>query len=358
MRDGTARVGVAAGSSLVGRFGNAVVLIVGDAVADVGGPADELLDLVEAAAAEAELSGTVIAARLAGWVGGRLAGDDTAFAVVAPVRDGVVVFLRGAVWAEVTTPESTFELSGTQALTWVDRVVPPSLERLAVGSGADKPVRVHPRSALDGGVVPADGFVFTPFRSQQTTGPVEPAAAPAAPEEIRTATWSGSSGGPPAQAAGFQPSTGAEEPDQARIATAVQPGGERPADSRETITASQPVGALVTDGGPTVLLDRAYVLGREPHNDPAVQKAEASPIVIRDGDNLISRIHARVSVDDGSVYVRDAPSVSGTFVAAPGAGDWVRVGTDPTQLFPDWSLRIGKQVFVFQATRAASTDPG
>src|SRR3954452_12011937 len=116
------------------------------------------------------------------------------------------------------------------------------------------------------------------------------------------------------------------------VTMADRPVLEHPVDVRETAMAPPPVGALVSEGGPTVVLDRSYVLGREPQNDPAVQSAAASPIVVRDPDHLVSRVHARVSVEDGSVYVRDAPSVSGTFVAAPGAEDWTRVGTEPTQL--------------------------
>ena len=159
MHDGTARVGVAAGPGLVGRFGDAVILIAGDAAA---GPVGELLDILEGAVAEAEPPGAVIAARLAGWVGSRLSSDETAFGVVAPVADGVVVFLRGPMWAEVVTPESTVRLSGRRALTWVDHVVPVPFERLAVSGGGEEPVQVHPRSALRAGVVPAQGFVLTP----------------------------------------------------------------------------------------------------------------------------------------------------------------------------------------------------
>ena len=76
-------------------------------------------------------------------------------------------------------------------------------------------------------------------------------------------------------------------------------------------------------------------------------------MVLHDPENLISRVHAYVSVGDGSVYVRDAPSVSGTYVAAPGAEDWTRVGPEPTRMLPEWSLRVGKRVFIFKPTGAA-----
>jgi len=416
MRDATARGGVAAGTGLVGRFGDVVILIPGDAGAD--GPATELLDLVEAAASEAELPGTVIAARLARWVGGRVPDDDTAFAVVAPVADGVVVFLRNAVWADVSDADSTVRLSGQQALTWVDHVVRFPFDRLAIGS--EEPVRVHSRSALQGGVVPAQGFVLVPSGAERpdtlaaartepaqtewvpsstsdalaradaldgsradesvSAGQAEPpsAAEPAAAKRPgagrieRQAQNSmitlGSLAGidaadrsdectPPGQVQVKVPS--AAEPAAAKRPEAVRTerlGLKQPVDAGETTLAAPPVGALISDDGPTVLLDRSYVLGREPHNDPAVRSAAASPIVLRDPDHLVSRVHARVSVDDGSVHVRDALSVSGTFIAAPGAEDWTRVGTEPTQIFPDWSLRIGKVVFVFRATRDANPE--
>ena len=108
-------------------------------------------------------------ARLAAWVIGPLAEDVLAFGIVVPVRDGVVMFLRGAVWCTVTEGGLTRELSGEQALTWVDQIVPGTFEQLAIGSAARLLVRADQLSHLQAGVVPGQGFVLS--RVMSTPGP-------------------------------------------------------------------------------------------------------------------------------------------------------------------------------------------
>src|SRR5579862_2346552 len=144
----TARMGIEPGNGLVARFGDTAILI---ARGDAGGSSDATADLLGIAAAIAsgsEVQANVIATRLATWVIGRAAEDKTAFGIVTPVPDGVVLFLRGAVWCTVTDGGSTSQLSGQQALLWVDRIVPGSFEHLAIGSTAGQPVRADPLSDL------------------------------------------------------------------------------------------------------------------------------------------------------------------------------------------------------------------
>src|SRR6266516_2505582 len=159
----TTRIGIEPGLGLVGRFGDTVIVIPrGEAGVSPpsAGVIGELLGLAAEVGSDRQASANAIASRLAAWVIGHMSGDAPAFGIVAPMRDGVIMFLRGAVWCTITEGGATREISGEQALTWVDLIVPGTFERLAIGAAAGRPVQADPLSDLRGGVVPGQGFVL------------------------------------------------------------------------------------------------------------------------------------------------------------------------------------------------------
>ncbi|HEY2268319.1 MAG TPA: FHA domain-containing protein [Streptosporangiaceae bacterium] len=576
----TTRIGIEPGLGLVGRFGDTAILIPRDPGG--AGPDEtisELLALAAEVGSDRQAPANTIASRLAAWVIGHMSGDAPAFGIVAPMRDGVFMFLRGAVWCTITEGGATRQVSGEQALTWVDQIVPGTFERLAIGSAAGPPVQADPLTDLRSGVVPGQGFVLSrtagapgsePALAESGTGVAgteadgpglagagvagpssagadvagagvsagagagvagagvaglagdgadvasagsagadvdRPGFAEADPADGRLAEagvagadsgwggsadadpafadpdFAGSAGAGPASAgadsgwagassaeadaawggsadsgsagagsadsgsadsgsagaglAGARPAdddvddragtgfagsgdgseAGPESDTDARSGFAwprseetpgpvtdqpqegwalraesqqnyqptmvarsseyeaaprrAEPGldeDDRPADNRggfpevalqpvqaTTIAPVQsrsadkplPLGKLVSQDGLTIVLDRVYVLGREPQQDPSVESGEAAPVQLPDPDHVISRVHAYVSVENGIVLVRDAESMHGTYLSPPGDEQWSRIGTEPSPLPPGWSLQIGPQVFTF-----------
>ena len=406
----TTRIGIEPGPGLVGRFGDTVIVIprdeAGSASAAAGvspavaGVIQELLGLAAEVGSDREASANAIASRLAAWVIGHMSGDAPAFGIVAPMRDGVIMFLRGAVWCTITEGGATREISGEQALTWVDLIVPGTFERLAIGAAAGRPVQADPLSDLRGGVVPGQGFVLSrvagtpgepdmPGPEPAVAGSVSasepertPTPLPAVAVEPEPAVAGGDSRGfawPPSEEMPGQAADSPQEPwglraevpnhqptmvvrtgehdlgsDRAEPdpASVVQPTTVAPAMPPRTAAGHGPLGVLTSQEGPPIVLTGVLVLGREPSQDPAVESGEAAPVQLQDPDHVISRVHAYVSVENGIVLVRDADSMHGTYFSPPGGEQWTRIGTEPSPLPPGWSMQIGPQVFTFEPTES------
>ena len=124
--------------------------------------------------------------------------------------------------------------------------------------------------------------------------------------------------------------------------------GPSPCRSFRASTLAPVAGVLQAAGGAIYPLDRPYVIGRDPLADDAVRNAHASPIVVQN-DQHVSRVHAYVTID-GGVYVRDASTPGGTFIAAPVAESWTEIGPKPTRLEPGWSLRVGEWILTYRGT--------
>ncbi len=338
-------VGVEVGDGIVARFGDALLLVVEPA--QNRERAEDLLAAVEAAVSEAVPPGASVANRLAAVIAGRPPGATPPFGAVAPLAEGYVVLLHGPVSAEIASPLGVVQLSGDQAVTWVDYKVEVAVDRLSVTSG-EHPVQVDPLSDLRAGLVPGSGFVITAGMAtaqSNATGTDAGKTASGGTDAGATA----SSGGRPATATLEPQQLGDSAPAQAATSSA------RPAQRSERATEdlNQPVGHLLAADGLRIPLDRAYVVGREPEADPAVVSGAATPVRLSDDENLISRVHTYIAVEDGRVSLRDAASANGTYMAAPGDESWTRVGEEPTELPPAWSLRVGNLVFTHVAATAA-----
>ncbi len=345
MANARTHVGVEVGDGLVARFGDALLLVV-DPVRHRQ-RAEDLLRAVEAAGSEGGPAGANLAHRLAAIVAGHEPGTVPPFGAVAPLGEGYVVLLHGPVSAEIASPLGVVQMSGEQAVTWVDHKVEVALDRLSVTSRSH-PVQVDPMSDLRAGLVPGSGFVITTGGATDNPHHESVPSSQAAPDRARTAR----------STVVAEAAAAAGDADTARApATAVDSAGalatptQRSARSTEAL--GPPVGHLVSTDGARIPLDRAYVLGREPESDPSVKGGEATPVRLSDDENLVSRVHSYITVEAEQVSVRDAGSANGTFVAAPGDENWAQVGGEPVVLPPTWSIRVGNQVFTYVAASAA-----
>ncbi|MCM6777719.1 FHA domain-containing protein [Nocardia sp. CDC159] len=321
-----AEVGIARGSGLVARFEDIVVFIPRET------PFTERILEAAEVAAEADDPGATFVRQLVAAVFVEGAAAAAAFGVVAPTAGGVLVLLRGPVVALIDKFDETQRLSGTRAMTWLDEVVREPVQQVVLAEDDDLPVEELPHTDLRAGVAPGGGVIVRALVDGSTTTgqhrAVGESSTPAAallaaqlPVPVDHRGWS---------AVGVQTAAALSNP------------------HADTVTYHTPHGVLVGNDGAAYPLDRPYVIGRDPMAADVVRHAAASPIAF--ADQGMSRVHALVSVDNGTVFVHDNETPTGTFIAAPGAEQWTRLGPRPEALQPGWSLRVGNTVLTYRAT--------
>ncbi|MFN2519317.1 MAG: FHA domain-containing protein [Jatrophihabitantaceae bacterium] len=343
------------------RFGSAVV--VADASAEHSTFTNALLAVLEPAGGEANCPAPAdLAWQLVELLGAHRA-TAPAFGVAVSTSAGYLVVLHGAVRALVRGADADVNLTGRGALTWVDHVVSGPFTSISVTLAEEGTVDADLRSDLRGGLVPGRGLVLTPANAPEapvaidepigpptepwaaTDGPVDESELRANEEQVAAQPVGGEAEWPIVPGLEADP-IGTSDPDvDPALITDLSTFPNRPASVHETVAAPAEPGALVADDGARTVLDRSYVFGREPQYDESVTRGEASPVQVHDPDNLISRVQAHVSVDPSGVTVRDASSSNGTFIAAPGTAEWVRLGEEPAALPVGWSMRMGRRVF-------------
>jgi hypothetical protein len=298
-------VRVASGDGLIARFGDAVVY-----TATNDDHAGALIAAV-ASAARTPNPGAVLADQVGPVAFGPA--HAVSFGVVVPAQDGLHVLLRGRVSMHAETQQGAHDLSGESDQRWVRQLLPGGPKRVDV-MPARSGLAAIPRTDLRAGVVGGGGFALL--------------GAGAAAAQTETDSTERMSSGPQEVATELTPRAAPSPVQTAAVSTAA--------------------GVLATPDGAVYQLDRSYVIGRAPLTDDAVRNASASPIVLQ-YDPYVSRVHAYITVDRGGVYIRDALTSAGTFIAAPGATEWTQIGTAPAKLEPGWSMRVGEWVATHRA---------
>ncbi|TMR09589.1 hypothetical protein ETD86_43015, partial [Nonomuraea turkmeniaca] len=139
--------------------GNGLVAYVGGLllVCDPGeATADGLLEALRETAASGG-DGRALARRAAQVLAANMAGDPATCAVAGAVSGGVAVLVSGSASATIGTSTGETRLAGNDSLTWADRLVTGTVERVELSlPGAGSP---HPAVRFDGGVVHGGGLV-------------------------------------------------------------------------------------------------------------------------------------------------------------------------------------------------------
>jgi hypothetical protein len=112
-----------------------------------------------------------------------------------------------------------------------------------------------------------------------------------------------------------------------------------------------PLGVLLLDDGATFRLDADYVVGRDPHRNPAVA-AGSRALRVSGSVSGVSRQHLRVSLTGWTVQATDLGSVNGTHVEPPGDSAVRRLDPGvPAEIRPGTRVRFGSRWLRYESHR-------
>jgi hypothetical protein len=103
-----------------------------------------------------------------------------------------------------------------------------------------------------------------------------------------------------------------------------------------------PLGVLLVDDGRGYLLDRDYVIGREPLLDGDVAAGRAAPLPVTDAEGSVSRLHLRVSLVGWRVEVQDLGSANGSVLYRAG-GSRTLAPVDVAVIEPGARVGVGRR---------------
>ncbi len=111
-----------------------------------------------------------------------------------------------------------------------------------------------------------------------------------------------------------------------------------------------PLGVLTFSDGSHRSLARTVVLGRDPVDDPAVLRGEATAVPLADVTNTLSRVHAEIRLLGWDVLIVDRGSTNGTYVWDEARQAWDRlVPEQPRALVPGTHVAFGRQAATFES---------
>jgi len=108
---------------------------------------------------------------------------------------------------------------------------------------------------------------------------------------------------------------------------------------------------IVLDDEQSFVVDRDYVLGRDPDNDETVQNGDALPLIVADPGRSISRVHARIELDEWDVRLSDCMSANGTFTAYSGSNWTPVVPGHSVTIQPGTHVLLGQRTLLFDSPR-------